>query len=434
MAIRNYDIGGMLARSGQAQGQQMAQGVSAFGQGLGNMLTGVSTGLEARRERKDAESASEQYRQILDTYQTNPTGMMQEAQLFLARPDENSQRIGKLLMDQADRLTALQKTKEEKGTAQGIQGGLSAITQAAARGIPLADLQEGVRSVINLGGTQPQIMSAYEAGSKIAKGEKPETVQGTPGTQFLIRDPKTGKLVVERTVPFKPDPAPSSKGIKMQERDDGSLTIVDADDGSLISTLPPIENGDEAKRDASLNLIAHTTSFIKDIDELMDPNFFETGLIGQATAGLGGTPAYDREKDLLSIRARLGFDQINEMKRLAAESGASGTGLGQISNIEFMSLQSTIEAIYIGMSAEKQNEALANIKKHLLNIQKLASGVTPADAIDWSAPEYKATGYHKDPETGTVYYAPDGKNGTVYKLVDGKFVKLGAYLGSTGVE
>ncbi len=131
MAIRNYDIGGMLARSGQAQGQQMAQGVSAFGQGLGNMLTGVSTGLEARRERKDEESASDQYRQILDTYQTNPTGMMQEAQLFLARPDENSQRIGKLLMEQADRLTASQTETEDKNlTALQEKGELALFNMA----------------------------------------------------------------------------------------------------------------------------------------------------------------------------------------------------------------------------------------------------------------------------------------------------------------
>ena len=147
-----------------------------------------------------------------------------------------------------------------------------------------------------------------------------------------------------------------------------------------------------------------------------------------------GTSAYDRDKELLSIRARLGFDQINEMKRLAAESGASGTGLGQISNIEFTSLQSTIEAIYIGMSKEAQNKALEAIKKHLLNVQQLASGVAPADAIKWDTPEYKAVGYHQDPKTKAVFYAPNGSNGTVYKLVDGKFVKLGAYLGSTRVE
>ncbi len=420
-----YNTGGMLATTGLNVGKLIGGGFADLGAGIGAGVGGMMT---RRRERQGAQNAQQQFQQIVDAYQTDPAGMMRQAQKAKMDPDKNIQQMGDMLMEEAKRLTASQTTKEEKGTAQGIQGGLSAITQAAARGIPLADLQEGVRSVINLGGTQAQIMSAYEAGSDMAKGAKPKISVISAGGA-LVSD--TGEVLYER--PFKPEAAPTSKGIKIQERGDGSLTIVDADDGSLISTLPPPDTTD-ASQEASLNLIAQTTSFIKDIDELMDPGFFETGLIGQATAGLGGTPAYDREKELLSIRARLGFDQINEMKRLAAESGASGTGLGQISNIEFMSLQSTIDAIYVGMSGEKQNEALANIKKHLLNVQKLASGVAPADAIDWSAPEYKATGYHKDPETGAVYYAPDGRNGTVYKLVDGKFVKLGAYLGSTSVE
>ena len=158
----------------------------------------------------------------------------------------------------------------------------------------------------------------------------------------------------------------------------------------------------------------------------MGPGWSESGFVGGVSQAIPGTPAYDREKELLSIRARLGFEQINEMKRLAAESGASGTGLGQISNIEFMSLQSTIDAIYVGMSGEAQDEALQAIRNHLTVVQKLASGVAPADAIDWSKPEYKAVGYHKDPETGVVFYAPDGPNGQVYKLVNGKFTKIGA--------
>ena len=428
MAIGNYDIGGMLARSGAIQGLQMGQAYSQFGQGIGGLLTGVGTGLEARRKRQEEEEVAKQVAGILAANQNNPDVLRTRGQEMMVSRDPNMQRMGKMLVDEAVRLTDLQTTKEEKGTAQGIQGGFSAITQAAARGIPLENLQESVRSVINLGGTQAQIMSAYQDGVDMAKGAKPKTSVISAGGA-LVSD--TGEVLYER--PFKPEAAPASKGIETVERKDGSVTVLDADDGSLISTLPPPDTTD-ASQEASLNLIAQTTSFIKDVDKLMDPGFFETGLIGQATAGLGGTPAYDREKELLTIRARLGFDQINEMKRLAAESGASGTGLGQISNIEFMSLQSTIDAIYTGMSREKQNESLANIKKHLLNVQKLASGVAPADAIDWSAPEYKAVGYHKDPVTKTVYYAPEGRNGTVYKLVDGKFVKLGAYLGSTDVE
>jgi len=370
---------------------------------------------------RDAEAKQAETQRLLQENANNPARLQQLAQEYLARGDKDA---AQAFTNAATQATATQ----EKSTTQGIQGGLSAITQAAMRGVPLKDLQAGQRSIINLGGTREQIMRAYKDGVDMAKGEKPKTSVISAGGALVS---ETGDVLYER--PFKPEAAPASKGIKTVEREDGSVSVLDANDGSLISTLPPADTTN-ASQEASLNLIAQTTQFISEVDDLMNPGFSETGFIGGVTAAVPGTPAYDREKELLSIRARLGFDQINEMKRLAAESGASGTGLGQISNIEFMSLQSTIDAIYVGMSAEAQNNALENIKKHLLNVQKLASGVAPADAIEWDKPEYKATGYHKDPETENVYYAPDGKNGTVYKLVDGKFVKLGAYLGSTSVE
>ena len=51
MAIRNYDIGGMLARSGQSVGQRISQGVENFGEGIGGLMTGVGTGIEERGAR-----------------------------------------------------------------------------------------------------------------------------------------------------------------------------------------------------------------------------------------------------------------------------------------------------------------------------------------------------------------------------------------------
>jgi hypothetical protein len=64
MAIRNYDIGGMLARSGQAQGQQMGQAFSQFGRGIEGMLSGVGVGLEARRKRQEEEDLKKQMASI----------------------------------------------------------------------------------------------------------------------------------------------------------------------------------------------------------------------------------------------------------------------------------------------------------------------------------------------------------------------------------
>ena len=406
----------MFAQAGQNIGQSIGGGISSLGKGVGGLLQG-------RADRKVAEEQAETVQKELKQYANDPAQLNSLGQKAQSRGDD---RTAKMFFEAAKQAV----DKEAKNATRGVQGGLAAITQAASRGVPLAELQDATRSVLAQNGTQADIMQAYKNGLDLSKGEERKTVSLSAGGALV--DANTGEVL--HSQPFKPESAPASKGITTVERDDGSVSVLDKDTGDLISTLPATGAGGEAKRDASLNLIAQTTSFIQDVDALMDPGFFESGIPGALLSNVPGRAAYDREKELLSIRARLGFEQINEMKRLAAESGASGTGLGQISNIEFMSLQSTIDAIYTGMSGEAQNEALESIKRHLLNVQKLASGVAPADAIEWDKPEYKAVGYHKDAETGTVFYAPDGPNGTVYKLVDGEFKKLGAYLGSTTVE
>ena len=94
MAIGNYDIGGMLARSGAVQGQQMGQAFSQLGQGIEGMLGGIAGGIAAREERKKAESAQQQFQQILGAYQNNPDALRAEGQKMMASSDPNLQRIG----------------------------------------------------------------------------------------------------------------------------------------------------------------------------------------------------------------------------------------------------------------------------------------------------------------------------------------------------
>ena len=401
-------IASMLAQSGANIGQQIGAPISAFGQGLGGMLT-------ARKEKQREEAAAQEAQALLQQYANNPAQLNAIGQKYAT---EGNDALSKLFLDAAKMATQKQVAGLEAAGAEATRRAEGAREQQQLREALNAARQRGDTNAVRA--LSSRAMSASEYLKSLATTEPAKPVSLSPGGALVS---PTGEVLYER--PFKPEAPAASKGIKTIAREDGSVSVLDADDGSIISTLPPPDKG-EGDRDSALNLIAQTTSFIQDIDKLMDPGFMEEGFVGGVTAGVPGFPAYDREKELLSIRARLGFDQINEMKILAAESGASGTGLGQISNIEFMSLQSTIDAIYVGMSGEAQNEALATIKKHLLNVQKLASGVAPADAIEWDRPEYKAVGYHKDPETGNVFYAPDGPNGTVYKLVDGKFKKIGA--------
>lgn len=404
------NVAGMLAQSGQNIGQSIGAPIQRFGEGLGSML-----GTRQQKQREQEEQ--NEVKQLLQKYANNPE---QLNALGTNAAAEGNDQLSKVFFNAAK----MAVDKDTKNATRGVQGGLSAITQAASRGVPLADLREAQGSVLTLGGTNEQINKAYKDGLELNKKLERETLQGSPGTVFGSYD-DGGNFVVDYTVPFKPETPAAGKPVQTIEREDGSVSIIHGTTGELISTLPPTGKG-EGDQEASANLIGQTVHLISEVDKLKDPSFWESGLTGQFLSNVGGRDAHDREKDLLSLRAQLGFDQINEMKRLAAESGASGTGLGQISNIEFMSLQSTIDAIYVSMTAEAQNEALENIKRHLQTVQKLASGVAPIDTIQWEKPEYKAVGYHKDPETGTVFYAPEGPNGTRYKLVDGKFVKIGA--------
>lgn len=164
MAIRGYDIGGMLARSGQAQGQQIASGFQQFGEGLGGLFSGVTKGLQKRQERKEREETAQEVQQLLQQYANNPAQLNAMGQKYAS---EGNNEMAKLFFDAAEAAVA----KETAGQQRGVQGGLMAITQAASRGVPLESLQEAQRSVIALGGTQAQIMEAYKAGQDRDTGE-----------------------------------------------------------------------------------------------------------------------------------------------------------------------------------------------------------------------------------------------------------------------
>lgn len=399
-------VGGMLAQAGQNIGQSIGQPISSIGSGLGGMLA-------ASQQRRKEATAAEEAKKLLQQYANNPSQLNALGQKYSI---DGNDEFAKLFFDAAKAAVA----KEAAGQQRGTQGGLMAITQAASRGVPLEQLKEGVQSVLNQGGTQADIMQAYKAGADMSKGAGDKLTTVPAGSAVVRQTPAGGVEEVYRA-PFKPQESPKTT-FKYMERNDGSIMVLA--DGQVLQTIPPPEK--VGNQSAAINTIQKSVYMQREIAKLVDVDeFWEAGVVGKTLATVwAGSDAYDRDRDIMNIKSNLGLEQINEMKKLAAESGASGTGLGQVSNIEFMSLQSTVDSLDVGMSAESQVEALQNIDRHLKVIQKLASGVAPEDAIDWESVDYKASGYHKDKVTGKVFFAPDGKNGTVYELQNGSFVKI----------
>ena len=347
------DIGGMLARSGAVTGQAMGQGLANLGTGIG---AGVGGMLTRRRERQSAQNAQEQFQQILASNRNNPDVLRSEGQKMLLSRDTNMQRTGQLLMDEATRLAGVQTAKAEKGTAQGIQGGLSAITQAAMRGVPLTDLQEGIRSITNLGGTQAQITEAYEAGVA-----KPADIYKVAGNRIF--NTKTGQYVepseAAELLPLgnlKDAVTPESLIEYVQTGDKSvlkALTEEDPDTGVIASKL--------LATDATLNTIKEAAGLAEEIYPLV----YDLAQFAPTT------DARELSNRVQTLRSVLSFDRLQQMRNESKTGGA----LGNVSNVELGLLGSNLAALDPASGDFAQQ--LKKVETHYNNFKRALLGQKP---------------------------------------------------------
>ena len=386
---------------------------------------------------------SQEARATLEQYSNDPRGLLTIGQEKLTSNNPQEQEMGQRFIQIAEARIAQQTadTDRERTELQ-RRGELRLMDLARTMGAQNKDIMNNNlqrRAYLNVAeGFKVSPARAME----IAKNSmvKPETV--TVGRfERLGRIGEGGQFEEIATGVGETPEQGRFQSVKME---DGSVMLFNDLTGQN-HTIPSTVKD----QGASFELIQRTAGYINDVDTLLgvdpsviieegremspeeymaaiqEPGFFETGFMAQIFRNFGGTSARDREKLIVEVRARLGFEQIEEMKRQAQAMGASGTGLGQISNIEFESLQSTVASLEVQMSAEAQIAALLKIRKHLENIQRTASGITAEQTIDWNSPKYKSSGYSQDPKSGQVFYAPDGPDGEKFYLDNGKFVSLG---------
>jgi hypothetical protein len=102
------------------------------------------------------------------------------------------------------------------------------------------------------------------------------------------------------------------------------------------------------------------------------------GAMATALPGVGkifravGSDYGVRQKSLYdTIRARLTFDKIGELKSL---SKSGSTGLGAISNLEFTALGDSAGQLAVNLPEDMQLAYLQNIRKNLLNLANRRDG------------------------------------------------------------
>jgi hypothetical protein len=86
----------------------------------------------------------------------------------------------------------------------------------------------------------------------------------------------------------------------------------------------------------------------------------EAGLIGSTAAKIPGTQAYNLNRDVETIKANLGFEQLQAMR----EASPTGGALGQVAVQELIALQATLANLDIGQSERQLRANLYKVKDH----------------------------------------------------------------------
>ena len=180
-----YNVGGMLAQAGQTIGQQIGAPIRDIGTGIGGMLAG-------RQQKQREQEAAKEAQRLLQQYANDPAQLNALGQKYAT---EGNDALSKVFFAAAKQATA----KETVGQQRGVQGGLTAITQGAMRGVPLTsdkepDLRSAVQSVLQLGGTQEQIIAAYKAGLRGG-----DVKSSRSGGQYKDEEGNIYELSIQRT-------------------------------------------------------------------------------------------------------------------------------------------------------------------------------------------------------------------------------------------
>ena len=249
-------------------------------------------------------------------------------------------------------------------------------------------------------------------------------IQLPSGARLIDAD--TQQVAVEPV--YAPEkPTPPKIEVRLQGKDLVTLT-----NGKETSRITPPEDAEKTlgARNTVATSAVQQIGFIDDAIEFLQSSSEEaftpmgdpSGFFGGVLSGVPGTDAYTLEnKYYQQIRGAEARRAIEEMKKASEEYGSKGTGLGQITQIEFRTLMANISGLTTGLSVEDQIDSMERMKDNYGRIQKLAAGENIVDIIDFSKPEYVKSGYVK--EGDTLYYYPQGPDGPerVYNRETNKF-------------
>lgn len=121
-----------------------------------------------------------------------------------------------------------------------------------------------------------------------------------------------------------------------------------------------------------------------------------TGIIGKAQSFVPGTDAYNLNQRLLTIKANLGFDRLQQMR----EASPTGGALGQVAVQELQALQASIGSLELGQDKKELTNNLNKIEHHYSNWLRITNGDKPISFEEFQKSKQPAPAAPQAPAAG----------------------------------
>jgi hypothetical protein len=299
-------------------------------------------------------------RQMASQFDTNtPEGLKQMAQALQSTNPE----LGMQVMQQAQAMELAQaKTLTQEAQAAKALAEQGKILRGEAKdeqlraelsALPMDADDKAVESIVRKYGKPDDIFKTLERRStaeanRIAKAE----LEREKAEQRAIEK--------QRDQEFKQQMAAMSAAAK------SSMTGVQRELAEQrLADLKSKQTDKEEKKEAAKQFaISHANKVVGDVTEAKSlVSGMTTGLIGKGSSFVPGTDSYNLQQRLLTIKANLGFDRLQQMR----DASPTGGALGQVAVQELQALQATVGSLELGQDRKELQKNLDKIELHYNN-------------------------------------------------------------------
>lgn len=213
-------------------------------------------------------------------------------------------------------------------------------------------------------------------------------------------DPKTGKTIAGGA--FNTPAASTGNWATLIKSGQASLSDVPSDlrtsVASELTTSPQVSQ-------KSKNAISQATVVMDYIDQADGQiNGFTTGVVGVGSAFIPGTPAYNLNRTIDTIKANVGFQALQAMR----DASPTGGALGQVSEQENRLLQATLGSLDIGQGEQQLRANMSKVKQHFSNLVAILSAPTNASVSYDQGGNVVISGGSGGSQSGTGNAASEG--------------------------